>query len=253
MSAWSAAKPYARLAAIFAVGGAVATALVALNQRKLIYFPTHDVVQTPLRPWIVDGQIIGYCRVVENPRTLWLMTHGNGGQAAQRAYVLSRMSDRDSLYVLEYPGYGLRQGKPSSAAFNRAAAEAFQLLKRTFPHTPIGVIGESIGSGPASWLASQPTPPDKIVLVVPFDTFASVAAERMPWLPVRILLRDNWDNVAALKDYVGPVDIFAASDDEVIPFAHARNLAAQIKPAKFVAISGGHNAWSDSNLVRLEK
>lgn len=253
MSAWSATQPYARLAAILLVGGAAVMAIVALNQRRLIYFPTHDVVQTALQPWIVDGKIIGYCRVVENPRTVWLMTHGNGGQAAHRDYVLKRMSGQDSLYVLEYPGYGLRSGDPSAAAFNRAASEAWQILRREFSQTPIGVIGESIGGGPATSLASQPNPPDKIVLIVPFDTFARVAAEHLPWLPVRALLRDRWDNIDALQGYAGPVDIFAATDDEIIPFAHAQNLAAHLKPAKFVAIAGGHNGWSDSPLVRIER
>jgi pimeloyl-ACP methyl ester carboxylesterase len=253
MPPWSTLKPYAILAAIAAVGSAAVVALIAINQRRLIYFATHDAVQTPLRPWIVDGQLIGYCRPVENPRTVWLMTHGNGGQAAHRGYVLPHLSERDALYVLEYPGYGLRPGQPSSAAFNRAAADAFQILKRDFPQTPIGALGESIGSGPAASLAALPNPPAKIVLVVPFDTFASVAAGHMPFLPVRLLLQDNWDNVAALRDYAGPIDIFAASADEIIPFAHAKNLAARLPRAKLVELPGGHNDWSASARVRIEK
>ncbi len=253
MPPWTSLRPYAILAAIAAVGSAAVVALIAFNQRRMIYFPSHDAVQTTLRPWIVDGQVIGYCRPVENPRTVWLMTHGNGGQAAHRSYVLPRLSDRDALYVLEYPGYGLRPGQPSSAAFNAAAAEAYQILKREFPQTPVGAIGESIGSGPAASLAALPHPPAKIVLVVPFDSFASVAAGHMPFLPVRLLLRDHWDNVAALKDYAGPIDIFAAPADEVIPFKHAQNLAARLPRAKLVELPSGHNDWSASTLVRIER
>lgn len=253
MLPWPALRPYVIAAVTLVVGGAVLIALVGCNQRSLIYFPSHDSVRTSLQPWIVGGQVIGFFRAVERPRTVWLMTHGNGGQAAHRDYVLSRMSATDSLYVLEYPGYGVRSGQPSSDSFNRAAAEAFQNLKQAFPQTPIGVIGESIGSGPASSLAALPVPPDKIVLVVPFDSFANVAAKKMPWLPVRLLLRDNWDNVAALKNYAGPIDIFAATDDEIIPFAHAKNLATQVKSARLTPISGGHNNWSISPQVRIEK
>ena len=45
------------------------------------------------------------------------------------------------------------------------------------------------------------------MLIVPFDNLASVASEHFPFLPVGLLLRDKWDNVAALSRYTGPVDI----------------------------------------------
>ena len=136
----------------------------------------HSRVQ--LTPWLDGTRTIGYCQVVPNAKTVWLMTHGNAGQAADRDYVLCRMSDEDSLYVLEYPGYGARPGSPGLKSMNEAAAEAYRLLRSQNPQTPVCVIGESIGSGPACSLAREKTPPDKIVLVVPFDSLASVAAER---------------------------------------------------------------------------
>jgi pimeloyl-ACP methyl ester carboxylesterase len=253
MLPWRVAKPYVVLTAIVAAAYAAYAVIVGLNQRSLIYFPTHEVVETTLQPWIADGRLIGYCRPVEHPRTIWLMTHGNGGQAAHRAYVLRRMSEKDALYVMEYPGYGLRSGAPSSTAFNRAAAEAFQLLRRDFPRSPVGVIGESIGSGPASSLALLPNPPDKIILVVPFDSFANVAAAHMPMLPVRAMLKDNWDNIETLKNFAGPLDVYGATDDRIVGLDSAKNLAAHLPRAKFVEIPGGHNDWSNSDLVRIEK
>jgi pimeloyl-ACP methyl ester carboxylesterase len=72
-------------------------------------------------------------------------------------------------------------------------------------------------------------------------------------LPVSLLLLDDWDNRAALQAYAGPVEIYGALGDEVIGFAHAKNLAAVLPRAKFVAIPGGHNDWSDSELVRFER
>jgi pimeloyl-ACP methyl ester carboxylesterase len=234
--------------AYLAVGG-----LVAVTQRSLIYFPTHDGEETALRPWVDGGRLIGYCREAPRPGTVWLMTHGNAGQASRRGYVLARLSDADSLYVLEYPGYGLRDGRPSKDSMDGAASEAYRILRARFPHTPIGVIGESIGSGPASFLASERQPPDKIVLVVPFDTLASVAAEHVPFLPVRALLRDDWDNVRALRGYAGPVDIYGAADDRVIPWAHARRLAEALPGARFTLVPGGHNDWADSDRVRIAR
>ena len=227
--------------------------LVGLNQRSLLFFPTHKTEPTSLSPWIINGKIIGYCRVVSKPQAVWLMTHGNGGQADGRAYVLPRMTKTDSLYVLEYPGYGLRAGQPSRETMNAAALAGYEALRKAFPDTPIGVIGESIGSGPASYLASTALPPDKIVLVVPFDSLASVASEHMPFLPVRLMLRDDWDNITALQSYSGPIEIYGAINDEIIGYDHARNLAAHLCNGKLVGIPGGHNDWSQSDQVRIER
>lgn len=228
-------------------------AVVFVNQRRLIYYPTHGEPGTALEPWAEGGRIIGYCRPAGHPRAVWLMAHGNGGQASQRGYVLAHMAPDEALYVLEYPGYGLRGGTPSMASMNRAAAEAYQALRREHPGTPVCVLGESIGSGPASFLCTLAPPPDKLVLVVPFDVFASVASEHMPLLPVRLLLRDAWDNVEALRGYRGPVAIYGARDDRIIPPRHARRLAARLPGAAYIEIEGGHNDWPDSGRVRIER
>src|SRR5512141_1034312 len=107
---------------------------------------------------------------------------------------------------------------------NQAASLAYRLLRSLHPNTPVCVLGESIGSGPACALAREQIAPDKIVLVVPFDSLASVASSRFWFLPVRLMLRDAWDNVATLRHYSGPVDIFGATGDTIIPIDHAKAL-----------------------------
>lgn len=225
---------------------------VARAQASLLYHPTHDAApRSALRPWLDHGAVIGYARIVERPATIWLMTHGNAGQAADRDYVLPCLSPADSLYVLEYPGYGARPGKPSRASFDAAAQSAYRILRAEHPGVPVCVIGESIGSGPACVLASEPQPPERIVLVVPFDTLVSVAKDHFPWLPVRWLLRDRWDNIHALSAYHGRVEIFGARDDRIIPVSHAERLAARVAGARFHLISGGHNGWASGGEVRI--
>ena len=220
-------------------------------QRKLLFYPTHHSGDNGLSVWRAEGKFMGYCREVPRPRNIWLMLHGNGGQAADRAYALASFSGRDSVFILEYPGYGAREGKPSIVAFDAAATEACRLLQKTFPKTAICVMGESIGSGPACLLATLSPPPEKIVLVVPFDRLTSVGADHAGSVASVILSGKNWDNVSALSKYKGPVEIFGAQGDEVIPVKHARNLADSIPGAKFHSIPGGHNDWSNQGCVEI--
>ena len=231
----------------------VLVAVVYFFQRSLLCFPTHLTPSTRLTPWSDGKRTIGYCREVPNAHTVWLMMHGNAGQAADRDYVLSRMSDQDSLYVLEYPGYGCREGKPSLESMNRAASEAYQLLRVRNQNIPVCILGESIGTGPACALAREKIAPDKIVLVVPFDSLVSVASQQFFFLPVRLMLRDAWDNVETLRHYAGPVEIFGATDDTIIPVEHAKALARQIPGAHFTAITGGHNDWSANDHLKITR
>lgn len=220
-------------------------------QQKYLFYPTHHDGDNGLDAWNVQGKTIGYSRQVSNPENVWLMLHGNGGQAADRTYALPSFSERDSVFILEYPGYGARAGKPSRASFDAAATEAYQLLKKTFPNTPICVAGESIGSGPACALATQSPSPDKIVLVVPFDNLVSVASEHVSFLPVSWILEAKWDNIRSVSTYKGPLEIFAAEQDTIIPIHHARKLADSIPSAQFHPIPGGHNDWSRTGLVKI--
>lgn len=243
-----------RIAAIPLTLYIVLVAIVYSQQRAMLFFPTHRASSDGrLAPWLDGKRTIGFCREVPNARTVWLMTHGNAGQAADREYVLSRMSDQDSLYVLEYPGYGRREGSPSLQSMNQAASEAYHLLRSCNRNTPVCVIGESIGTGPACALAGESVPPDKIVLVVPFDSLASVAAERFWFLPVRLMLRDPWNNMDALGRFNGRVEIFGARDDAIIPVKHAKALASRVPKAHFTQIEGGHNDWSQSPQVNITR
>lgn len=240
------------LVALFAIG-LIAILFVGCSavRQKVLFYPTHRSEDHGLTAWKKAGRLIGYAREVASPKNIWLMFHGNAGQAADRVYALPSFSDQDSVFILEYPGYGMRRGSPGRASFDAAAVEAYQFLRLTFPGSPICVAGESIGSGPACHLATQSPPPDKIVLIVPFDTLASVASDHAPFLPVKLILGSTWDNLTALSGYRGPVEIFGALDDRVIRIEHARNLARSVPTAAFHEIPGGHNDWSVGRRVRI--
>ncbi len=127
-------------------------------ERRFLFFPTHRAEDNGLAPWARDGEVIGYSRMAAAPRNVWLMLHGNGGQASDRACAMPCFSPEDSVFIVEYPGYGRRQGVPSKEALDRAATEAYLLLRETYPEVPVCVAGESLGSGPACALADLSRP-----------------------------------------------------------------------------------------------
>ena len=220
-------------------------------ERKFLFFPTHRSVDHELTRWTNSGELIGYSREVSSPKNVWLLIHGNAGQAADRAYALPSFSMEDSVFILEYPGYGSRRGKPCKKSLDAAAKQAYLLLRKEHPKIPVCVAGESIGSGPAASLANLSPPPDKLVLIVPFDKLSLVAKEHAPGFLVTLLLCDNWDNIKALSNYKGPVDIFGAENDTILPISHAKALAAAVPSSRLVTIQGGHNDWARDGKVAI--
>lgn len=242
----------ARSLKVFAVTLAALAVLLALGcqsiQRKVLFYPSHHAKDNGFTRWVRDGETIGFAREIANPNNVWLMLHGNSGQAADRTYAMFAFDPADSVYVLEYPGFGQRAGKPSRGAVDAAAREGYADLRARFPGKPLCVAGESLGSGPASMLSRETPAPDKIVLVVPFERITDVARDHVQYLPVSLILTGTWDNIDALQDYRGPLEIFAAEKDEVIDVRHARALAASVPQAKFHLIPGGHG-WANGRDV----
>lgn len=179
------------------------------------------------------------------------MLHGNGGQASDRVYALPAFSSRDAVSILEYPGYGRRPGTPSRKSLDEAARQAYRLLRSRFPRTPVCVMGESLGSGPASVLAREQPAPDKIVLVAPFDKLHRVGQHHYFFLPVRLLLSDDWDNVESLRGYQGRLEIFGIRGDEIIPIKFAKALADSKPGSVFREVEGGHNDWATPGRVAI--
>lgn len=231
--------------------GALVTPGCQRIQRNVLFYPTHHEGNGGLQRWTHEGALIGFAREVEAPATVWLMLHGNGGQAADRSYALPAFSPGDSVYILEYPGYGKRPGTPSRSSIDAAAREAYELLRMRYPDRPVAVVAESIGSGPAASLGALSRPPDKLVFIVPFGDLKALGRDYASSMAVNLVLKGAWNNVEALSGYQGPMDVFGASQDEIINVRHARTLAQSRPQAKFHLIEGGHNDWAAQPTVRI--
>jgi pimeloyl-ACP methyl ester carboxylesterase len=219
---------------------------VAVLQRQLIYFPTRlsaDAVeaaaaQNGFAPWRnQSGRIIGW-RMAAGGSAIGsvLVAHGNAGSALLRDYLAKPIADTLPLdvYVLEYPGYGARDGSPSLTSIVQAGEEALRALPKELP---VYLVSESIGAGVTARLAK--TFPERIkgmAMFVAYDDLASVGQSAMPFLPVRLLLRDRFQPARWLEDYRGPVKVVLAGADEVIPTRFGQRLYDQYRGPKRLEI-----------------
>jgi len=119
------------------------------------------------------------------------------------------------VFILEYPGYEDRPGRPSQGSLFAAAEEAFRALPA---NRPIYLVGESLGSGVAAYLAG--TYSNRVagaVLISPFNSLAAVAQNHYPLLPVRLILLDRFPSETYLRQYRGKIGITVDGKDTVVP------------------------------------
>jgi pimeloyl-ACP methyl ester carboxylesterase len=241
------------------IGGYLAVVLlVTVFQRHLIYFPSRAPEEALLelarssgcRPWRnVDGEIIGWRRAEsrKDAKGRILILHGNAGYALDRIHYMTALEGIEKgrtweVILFEYPGYGARSGRPNESGFRASLSEAIEQLTAE-DNRPIFLLGESIGSGPACAAASSSESVAGLVLITPFNSLVDAGASHYPWLPVRWLIRDRYDNVKALKDFKGPVVLLLAGHDEIVPNHLGRKLHASLRaPSLLLEQSeAGHN------------
>jgi fermentation-respiration switch protein FrsA (DUF1100 family) len=138
------------------------------------------------------------------------------------------------LLLPEYRGYSDNPGSPTEAGLYNDGEAALQWLgQEGVPVSRMILIGNSLGSGVATELASRHSI-GGLVLVSGFSSLADIASLHMRLFPVRLLLRDRYDNQAKLPKVRAPVLILHGANDSLVPAAQAVALAKAAKGASLV-------------------
>ncbi|MFC3194822.1 alpha/beta fold hydrolase [Marinicella sediminis] len=158
---------------------------VYLLQNRLIYHPppTIEHPHQTLQLTTAEATINAVQLNPQGERVL-LYLGGNAEQVAYSASDFLHHLPNTRVLLMQYRGYGGSGGSPSEAALFADALALFDHLQGQTNH-PVTVMGRSLGSGIATYVASQ-REVAQLILVTPFDSLRAVAAKLMPILPV------NW-------------------------------------------------------------
>lgn len=223
------------------IAGAVALLLVALAavaflaQRRLLYFPTRYDLATATRaarhlgldPWLDRaGAFIGWRSAAtgDRPAARAIVLHGNAGTALDRTYLRDVLQGPGlppmEVLLLEYPGYGPREGSPSEESIVTGVVEAVDLLGADIP---VLLVGESLGSAAAALAAADRPKVAGLLLITPVSSVTALARRHYPFAP-SFLVRDAFRADLALPRFGGRVAFLLAGRDEVAPPDLARAL-----------------------------
>lgn len=237
-------KSLLALLALLLLGYAGLCALLYFKQRDLIYYPAATAVPAAATDFelVREGLTLRGWRLNPGKSRALIYFGGNAERLDTSRAEFARLFPGRTVYLLPYRGYGASEGQPGEPALLGDALALYDEVQARHPTAPIALIGRSLGSGVASYVASR-RPVERLVLVTPFDGLAEVAQAHYPVFPVRLLMRDRYRSIDYLPRYPGPLLVLRGGRDEVIPPANTDRLLAALsrKPQVVDFPLAGHN------------
>lgn len=243
------------LLSVMGVALALYLGLVAFayaDQRKLLYQPDPTFIAPPadgppiqvIRLTAQDGtKLIAWYLPPRGDNPVVLHFNGNAQGLAFQKWRWKRFADAGvGFFAVGYRGYSGSEGHPSEQGLIQDSNAAYDWVAARYPAQRIVIHGYSLGSGLAVRLAAQ-RPARALILEAPYTSTTDVAAARLPWLPVRWLMKDRFQST----DWIGkvhiPLLIVHGARDSVIPFRFGQRLFSLAnQPKQFVAMPGSdHN------------
>ena len=257
---------WSRLAVLLAIGLTGFLIVVGCSANRLVFQPSTimEVAATDVkRPHedvfftAADGvRLNGWFFPANTNSTglVILLCHGNAGNLSHRLELVEVLLRAGaSVFAFDYRGYGRSSGKPTEKGVCLDAEAAWEWLVKARGCEPgkIIALGESLGGGVVCELATR-RPLGGIVLQSTFTSVPDVAAQLMPWLPMRFLLTTRFNNQDKLKRLQMPVLILHGRKDTIIPFQHGEKnyAAANTRSKYFTELDGDHN---DAVMLSAEK
>lgn len=187
-----------------------------------------------------------------------LYLHGNAEDMGMSFSFLQHMRNQFKVNVLavEYPGYGLLNGLPSSEkTVNDVVLTIFRFLvdDMRVRYDRIYVFGRSIGSGPAVKIASS-FPIGGLILVSAFVSIKG-AVESIAGPAAAMFFRERFPNAALIKNVQCPTLFIHGEKDTLIPATHSLELFRKCRGRKvFITpprMDHNSNLWMDAQFLAV--
>jgi uncharacterized protein len=231
-------------------------------QRNLLYYPDASLPDpvlsgvaemSPIKAQSSDGLTLVSWFGQGNPNLpVIVYFHGNAGNIGSRGHKVRPFLDAGfGVLLVGYRGYGGNAGNPSQTgllADARAAIESLQ--NNSEAGRSLVFYGESLGTAVATIIAAERAlannPVQALILEAPFTSISDAAQHYYPFIPVRWLLKDTFDQESLIGSVSAPVFVFHGEKDKTMPIRFGKALfekAQTPKTSKWYEEAGHNNLF----------
>lgn len=224
-------------------------------QRKMIYFPNgvdFDLPEDFEKVFIETEQDLQLSQIYKAPKKdkpVLVIFHGNASNHVMNLYKAAPYIEQGyGMFSVGYRGYNGDVGKPSEKGLYQDARAAINYLSdQGFDEAEMIFYGQSLGTGIAVQMALEYPNVQALILESPYTALFDVAAKAYPFVPVRLLMKDRFDNLSKVTDIKTPLFIVHGEKDTIIPASFGRKLFEQANEPKEMLLLEhyGHNDMPD--------
>jgi fermentation-respiration switch protein FrsA (DUF1100 family) len=151
--------------------------------------------------------------------------HGNAGSLENRIHKLNHFKDMNvNFLIIAWRGFSGNSGEPSENGLYKDGKSAIDwLIKKDISEQKLILYGESLGTGVAVHLA-QNRNFSGVILETPFTSMIDAAKTFYPYIPVKLLLKDKFENYKKIKNINSPILIMHGEADQIVPFSMGKKL-----------------------------
>ena len=236
-------------------------------QTKMIFFPPHDVDNTPAdfgMPyedlWLTvgNGQVHSWWIPAETKAKapVIIYAHGNASNLSDLVFRFQQFHNWGyAVMAFDYRGYGESSGPfPNEQRVYEDMQAAWQYLttQRQIEASRIVVYGQSIGGAIALNLAIDHPEAAGLIMESSFTSMRDMVSHRFVLLPkilpIELLLTQRFDSVHKVRKLQIPLLLIHGTDDNIVPVAMSQQLYAAASSggnaaARLFLIDGGdHNS-----------
>ena len=240
---------------------------ILIMQRYVFFYPWHDKdsyntlkTNTSFQEITIESngqKLNGWLKynTDKNKKSPLLIFFGGNMQNSSNAMLYFESSNKYNYFenynvmMIDYPGYGLSKGGPSKDSLLKAGLNIYDYAKNQnyVDKNNITVLGYSIGSGVATYVASERNV-SGLILIAPYDELISVYNSNFNifYGPLRLLARYNFTSNNYAKNVKVPPLVITSYDDEVINYKFAEKLVKNFnKTYKFTTLDHqiSHNSY----------
>ena len=218
--------------------------LLFIFQRNLMYHPDEnnysgDKLEVDIKKVKIntsDGlDLLGWFHKKDLKRFKTIIYfHGNAGKLENRIHKLNHFKDMDvNFLIIAWRGFSGNDGKPSEENLYIDGNSSIKWLKNLgLSEKDIIIYGESLGTGIATEIAKNNNFAG-LVLETPFTSMIEAAKNFYPYIPVRILLRDKYENDKKIKNINIPVFVMHGEADQIVPFWMGKKIYEMANQPKY--------------------
>ena len=178
--------------------------------------------------------------------------HGNAGSLENRIHKLNHFRDMNiNFLIIAWRGFSGNNGNPSEQGLYEDGKSAIDwLIKKGVSEKNLILYGESLGTGVAIHLAQNKNFAG-VILETPFTSMIDAAKKFYPYIPVKLLLKDKFENYKKIKNINSPILIMHGEADQLVPFSMGEKIYEIANEPKYSYFTkyDNHMMEYDENLV----